>query len=180
MRQVFLPDLLFLPFPCDAVADGGEKDLHDQLRHRARQCAHGALESRPMESSPKDGGKEGKYDDREQEVIEELSNEGGDVGPHSVGHLPVGISAEALTDKPVEGIIQQGRGQKGHGTAQENKPGSPENPVEGGIVPRVGGDNGGYKEDEAGQKVDAAGQYRNAVGGAGTEVLGDDIHAHKG
>ena len=55
MLQVFFSNVVLLPFLDDAVADGGEQDLHDQLSHGTRQGAHSALEGGPVKAVPKNG-----------------------------------------------------------------------------------------------------------------------------
>ena len=114
------------------------------------------------------------------EIIQKLADERGDVRSCGKGQPAVGVTAEGPADEPVEGVVQQSRGQEGHGTAQEDEPRASEDTVKGGEVPCVGGNGGGNEEDGAGEEVDATGQDRHAVGCARAEVLGDDVHAHEG
>ena len=133
-----------------------------------------------MESVPEDGGEAHEHDHREDEVVDELSDKGGNVGAGDVRRLAVGIFAECLADGPVEGVVDQTGGEERDGTAEQDEPRAAEDAVKYGVVPGVGGNDAGNEEDEAGQKVDGGRQQGDAVGGLRAKVLGDHVHAHKG
>lgn len=121
-----------------------------------------------------------KHSQRENKVIQKLSDKGGNIRAQHIRSLAVGVLAAGLTDQPVERIIYQGRGDKSHRRAEQNKPRPAENAVIGAVIGRRGRNDADQKEDQAGQQIDAYGVDRNEVGGLWAKMLSDNIHAHKG
>ena len=87
---------------------------------------------------------------------------------------------KALADGVVQEIIDQRRRQKGYRTAGKDEPSAAENAVEGGVIVGTGGDGACREENQAGEEIDDHRMNGNDGGCAGTEVLGDDVHAHEG
>ena len=83
--------------PGHAVAKGREEDLEQHLHHRAGQGAGKALQERPAEEIP-------AYQQRENEVVRELRQEGRGVGPQrKASKAPVFL--QNLSDSVVYEVI---------------------------------------------------------------------------
>ena len=92
----------------------------------------------------------------------------------------IGLSADALSYQPIERVIYHGRGEKRHRTAEQNKPRAAEYRVERVKIFGVRGNYACHEEDEAGEQVYCHRKHRDAVRRLRSEVLGDDVHTHKG
>ena len=104
-----------------------------------------------MESVPKDGREEDEHDDREDEIIEKLPDKRGDVGSCGIGKLAVGMLAKRLSNRPIQGVIDNGRCQKCKRTAEQDKPRAAEDFVKYRVIARIGGNDTCYEKDEAGE-----------------------------
>ena len=138
------------------------------------------MQHRPGEAVPENGGKDVEYHDRKKKIVDELSHKGGNIALDTKCQLAVGTLFEKPADGEVEKIVHHSRDEKRHRTAHEDEPSATQYAVKGGIVVCRGGNDAGNVENGAGEKIDQRRQDRNAVGGAWTEMLGDDVHTDKG
>jgi hypothetical protein len=80
----------------------------------------------------------------------------------------------------VEQIIDNGGRQKRNGTAQKHEPGASENAVKGTVIVCVRGYYARHEKYKTGEQIYQRRVYRDDSRGARTEMLGYDIHTHKG
>ena len=132
-----------------------------------------------MEAIPEDRREKDENDHGKHKIIQKLSDECRDIGPHRIRELAVGRSAEALADHKIQHIIDHRGKQKGDRAAKQDKPSSAKDAVKRAVIVCVGGNRAGDEEDHAGQKIDARGKHGDAVRCLRAEVLRDDIHTHK-
>jgi hypothetical protein len=90
------------------------------------------------------------------------------------------IAAEKLTHEPIKRIVKNGGKKKRDCTAEKNKPSTAKNGVEGGIIVSLRGNSRGDKKHKTTKQVNTRGKYRNTGGCARSEMLGYNIHTHKG
>ena len=128
---------MLLPYTGYAITEGREENFHNKLGNRARKRAHRALKHRPAKSVPKYRRKERKHDDRENEVIEKLTDKGGNIRARGIGKLAVGIFGKALADNVIKRVIQYSGKQKRNRTAKQDKPSTAEYSVKCGKITRV-------------------------------------------
>ena len=100
-----MSDLLFFPLFRDPVSYRGEEYLHDKLGDSSGQRAGSALEHSPAKSVPEYWSEEYENYDREDEIIQKLTDKGRNVASHCVCELSVGIFAKAFSNSVIEYII---------------------------------------------------------------------------
>ena len=104
-----------------------------------------------MESVPENRRKSDENDQREDEIVQELPDERGDICLHTVGKFAVRLFAECFSNRPVQKIIDGGGSQKCDGAAEQNEPRSAEDSVKRAVIACIGGNGAGKEEDHAGQ-----------------------------
>ena len=60
-----------------------------------------------MKAIPKDGSKADENDDRKDEIIQKLSDKGGNVGTHRIRELAVRIFSKRHSDGEIQKIIEE-------------------------------------------------------------------------
>ena len=105
--QIFRANGVCSPLGHDAVADRRENDLHDELCHSAGQRAGAALQYAPAETVPENRRKADKNDDRKDEIVPELADEGRNIGLHLIDKLIVRVMLHRAADHPVQHIARK-------------------------------------------------------------------------
>ena len=163
----------------NSVADGREGDFHNQFGDRTGQRAHKALKNRPAEAVPENRREEHKHDYGKDEIVQKLTDKGGNICSRRKRRFAVWISPEKAADQKVQHVVDDAGSEKRDRASEKNKPCAAENAVERREIARIGRNGGSDKKDEAGQKIDDRRKNGDAVGRFGAEMLCDDVHAHK-
>ena len=90
-----------------------------------------------MKAVPEDRRESDENDQRKDEIIQELTDEGRNIGLHTVGELAVGVFMKGSADHEIQGIVDDGGGDKGDRTADKDKPSATENAVKRAVIVRV-------------------------------------------
>ena len=133
-----------------------------------------------MKAVPEDRRESDENDQRKDEIIQELTDEGRNIGLHTVGELAIGVFMKGSADHEIQGIVDDGGSDKGDRTADKNKPRAAENAVKRAVIVRIRGNTARNEKDQAGQKVDHHRQNGDHIRGLRSEMLREDIHAHEG
>lgn len=133
-----------------------------------------------MKSVPEDRRKSYKYNDRENEVVHKLSDQSGNICLGCIRKPAVRILLKCLSDRPVQEVVQSRRREKCDGASQQDEPGSAKDLIKRRVITRIGRNGTRDIEDQAGQQVDHGRKDRDLGGRLRTEMLCNDIHAHKG
>jgi hypothetical protein len=80
----------------------------------------------------------------------------------------------------IEHVIDNGGCQKRDRTTQKHEPRAPENAVKGTVIVCIRGYDARHEKYKAGEQIYQRRVYRDDSRGARTEMLGYDIHTHKG
>ena len=175
--EIRLADLLSFHSFHRPIADGGQHDLEEEFRHRARRRAGHALQGRPPEEVVAD-------DEGEEDIIHKLRDD-------SRGVTTDGKSQKApifqhFSEKHIEKIIQQRRREKGDRAAEDHEPRGTDRAVQRGVdhpfrsldealrpQPR---DVGRGDEERREEEIDREGADGQNVCCPRAEALGHDVH----